>query len=124
MAGLGGCFFVVAGFRDVDFDARFFVPFVPFDFFAVFVEEVAAPDVTRDECLVRCRTIFLPAASAEPPMASAAMRERAMSDNRLRIIQDPPATHDTLNTVGIHKGPSRSPTYPTSLTSLTHPTSC
>jgi hypothetical protein len=98
VAGFGGCFFVVDDFCDFDFDARFFVlfvlfvVFVLFDFFVVGVVEVAAPDVTRDECLVRCLTVFLPAASAEPPTTSTAIRERTKSVNRLRIITIPPPT--------------------------------
>jgi hypothetical protein len=89
---VGGCFFAVGDFCDFDFDARFFVVFVVFDFFVVGVVEVAAPDVTRDECLVRCLTVLLPAASAEPPTTSTAIRERTRSVNRLRIITIPPPT--------------------------------
>jgi hypothetical protein len=95
LAGFGGCFFVVDDFCDFDFDARFFVVFVFFVVFAFFVVvfvAVAAPDVTRDECLVRCLTVLLPAASAEPPTTSTAIRERTRSVNRLRIITIPPST--------------------------------
>jgi hypothetical protein len=78
----------LAVFDFLDFEAFFFVLFD----FAVVVVEVVPEDVTRDECLVLCRTVLLPAASAGRPMASAAISERAMSVNRLRIIQDPPPT--------------------------------
>ena len=64
------------------FDARFRVR----RDFAVVVVEVAARDVTCDECLVRCLTVFLGAASAGMLTTSAATIEQMTSSSRLRSI--------------------------------------
>jgi hypothetical protein len=65
---------------------------VRFDF-AVVVVAVDARDVTCDECLVRCLTGLLVAASAETPTARAARSEQT-STSRLRSMQGPPG--DTI----------------------------
>src|SRR5207247_1412599 len=73
VAGAVARFFVEAARRD--FDVRFFVCLD----LVVVVVVVVAPDVTREECFVRCLTVFLAAASAEPPSAIAAISDATKS---------------------------------------------
>jgi hypothetical protein len=81
-----------------DFVAGFFVRLA----FGVVVVEVVAPDVTRDECFVRCLTLFLPAASAVAPSVKAAISVTTMSVNRVRIIRTL-RRHDTPIATGSYK---------------------